>query len=57
MQGTIENLKDIVQRNQDKEAAHIVRQIELTLADIERKTRNRTTLAVAPLTVQTVPVS
>ena len=60
LHNTIQSLKEIVQRNQgnDHEASRVVRQIELTLAEIERKTNNkRSSVIVAPLTVHSLPIS
>jgi hypothetical protein len=60
LQGTIADLKEIVQRNQgaDHEASKTVYQIEQILADIERKTRKNaiTFEVVVPQAVQTAPV-
>ena len=60
LQGTIADLKEIVQRNQgsDHEASKLVYQIEQTLADIERKTRKNSITfdVVVQPAVQTAPV-
>jgi hypothetical protein len=60
LQGTIADLKEIVQRNQgsDHEAAKLVYQMEQTLADIERKTRKNsiTFEVVVQPSVQTAPI-
>jgi len=60
LQGTIADLKEIVQRNQgaDHEASKTVYRIEEIVADIERKARTNalTFEAVVPQTVQPAPV-
>ena len=60
LQGTIADLKEIVQRNQgaDHEASKTVYRIEQIVADIERKARKNaiTFEVVVPPAVQAAPV-
>jgi hypothetical protein len=58
IQSTIADLKEIVQRNQgaNHETAQLVRQMETTVADIERKTHKAGITIVISPPVQPVTV-